>query len=83
MVELGYVRHVNARALETGRSNQIALLVQQVVEGFFLGVIQGADRAVMDAGARRRRATSLGSPTAWPTGCWSSCRAACRTTSTA
>jgi LacI family transcriptional regulator len=50
MAELGYVAHVNARALATGRSNQIALLVQQVVEGFFLGVIQGADRAVMDAG---------------------------------
>lgn len=50
MAELGYVAHLNARALATGRSNQIGLLVQQIADAFFLGVIEGVDRAVMDAG---------------------------------
>lgn len=50
MAQLGYVAHLNARALATGRSNQIGLLVQQIADAFFLGVIEGVDRAVMDAG---------------------------------
>ena len=50
MRELGYVAHVNARALATGRSNQIGLLVQQIEDAFFLGVITGVDRTVMEAG---------------------------------
>lgn len=50
MRELGYVAHLSARALATGRSNQIGLLVQQLEDAFFLGVIAGVDRAVMEAG---------------------------------
>jgi LacI family transcriptional regulator len=50
MLELGYTTHLSARALATGRSNQIGLLVQQLEDPFFLGIIAGADRAVMDAG---------------------------------
>ncbi|MFN8620352.1 MAG: LacI family DNA-binding transcriptional regulator [Chloroflexota bacterium] len=50
MHDLGYVAHISARALATGRSNQIGLLVQQVEDAFFLSVIAGVDRAVMEAG---------------------------------
>ena len=50
MAELGYVAHLSARALATGRSNQIGLLVQQLEDFFFLGIVAGVDRAVMAAG---------------------------------
>jgi LacI family transcriptional regulator len=50
MAELGYVAHLSARALATGRSQQIGLLVQQLEDFFFLGIVAGVDRAVMAAG---------------------------------
>ena len=46
MAELGYVAHVSARTLATGRSRMVGLLVQEVESPFFLGVIRGVDQQV-------------------------------------
>ena len=50
MAELGYVAHVSARTLATGRSRMVGLLVQEVESPFFLGVIRGVDQQVSATG---------------------------------
>src|SRR5262245_37738140 len=50
MAELGYVAHVSARTLATGRSRMVGLLVQEVESPFFLGVIRGVDQQVASSG---------------------------------
>lgn len=48
--ELGYSPNPMARALESGRTNTIALLVPDITNPFFSGVIKGAERAASAAG---------------------------------
>lgn len=47
---LGYTPNAAARALESGRTNTIALLVPDITNPFFAGVIKGAERAAAAAG---------------------------------
>lgn len=47
---LGYTPNAAARALESGRSNTIALLVPDITNPHFAGVIKGAERAAAAAG---------------------------------
>ncbi len=44
MRALGYVAHVSARALASGRTQVIGLLAQEVENAFFASVISGADQ---------------------------------------
>ena len=46
MVELGYVAHVTARALASGRTQAIGLLAQEIDNPFFSVVIKGVDQEV-------------------------------------
>jgi LacI family transcriptional regulator len=46
MRELGYVAHVTARALASGRTQAIGLLAQEIDNPFFSVVIKGVDQAV-------------------------------------
>lgn len=48
--ELGYAPNPMARALESGRTNTFALLVPDITNPFFAGVIKGAERAAAAAG---------------------------------
>jgi len=48
--ELGYVPNPAARALESGRTRTIALLVPDITNPYFAGVIKGAERAAAAAG---------------------------------
>jgi LacI family repressor for deo operon, udp, cdd, tsx, nupC, and nupG len=48
--ELGYVPNSTARALESGRTRTIALLVPDITNPFFSGVIKGAERGAAAAG---------------------------------
>lgn len=48
--ELGYSPNPTARALESGRSNTLALLVPDITNPYFAGVIKGAERAAAAAG---------------------------------
>ena len=48
--ELGYVPNPTARALESGRTNTLALLVPDITNPYFAGVIKGAERAAAAAG---------------------------------
>lgn len=48
--EMGYEPNPMARALESGRSNTFALLVPDITNPFFAGVIKGAERAAAAAG---------------------------------
>lgn len=48
--ELGYTPNPLARALESGRTNTVALLVPDITNPFFAGVIKGAERAAAAAG---------------------------------
>ncbi len=50
MAELGYVAHVSARTLASGRSGVVGLLALGLDSPFFLGVIQGVDQQVSMAG---------------------------------
>jgi len=47
---LGYAPNPAARALESGRSNMLALLVPDITNPYFAGVIKGAERAATAAG---------------------------------
>ncbi len=46
---LGYAPNPAARALETGRTNTLALLVPDITNPYFAGVIKGGERAAADA----------------------------------
>jgi LacI family repressor for deo operon, udp, cdd, tsx, nupC, and nupG len=48
--ELGYAPNPAARALESGRTNTLALLVPDISNPYFSGVIKGAERAAAAAG---------------------------------
>ncbi|MBH0118511.1 LacI family transcriptional regulator [Rhodococcus sp. HM1] len=48
--ELGYSPNPMARALESGRTNTLALLVPDITNPYFAGVIKGAERAAAAAG---------------------------------
>jgi LacI family transcriptional regulator, repressor for deo operon, udp, cdd, tsx, nupC, and nupG len=48
--ELGYVPNPTAQALGTGRTRTIALLVPDITNPYFSGVIKGAERAAAAAG---------------------------------
>ncbi|MET0997371.1 MAG: LacI family DNA-binding transcriptional regulator, partial [Marmoricola sp.] len=48
--ELGYVPNPTAQALESGRTRTIALLVPDITNPYFSGVIKGAERAAASAG---------------------------------
>jgi LacI family transcriptional regulator, repressor for deo operon, udp, cdd, tsx, nupC, and nupG len=48
--QLGYSPNPAARALESGRSSTMALLVPDITNPFFSGVIKGAERAASAAG---------------------------------
>ena len=48
--ELGYSPNPLARALESGRTNTFALLVPDITNPFFAGIIKGAERAAAAAG---------------------------------
>jgi LacI family repressor for deo operon, udp, cdd, tsx, nupC, and nupG len=48
--ELGYVPNPTAQALGTGRTRRIALLVPDITNPYFSGVIKGAERAAAAAG---------------------------------
>jgi LacI family transcriptional regulator len=50
MADLGYVAHLPARALASGRSKVVGLLVQGLESPFFLGVINGVDQQVASSG---------------------------------
>lgn len=47
---LGYTPNAAARALESGRTNMLALLVPDITNPYFAGVIKGAERAAVEAG---------------------------------
>jgi len=47
---LGYAPNPAARALETGRTNTVALLVPDITNPYFSGVITGAERAAAATG---------------------------------
>jgi LacI family transcriptional regulator, repressor for deo operon, udp, cdd, tsx, nupC, and nupG len=47
---LGYSPNPMARALESGRTNTLALLVPDITNPYFAGVIKGAERAATAAG---------------------------------
>jgi LacI family transcriptional regulator len=49
MRELGYVAHVTARSLASGRTQAIGLLAQEIDNPFFSVVIKGVDQAVSTA----------------------------------
>ena len=48
--ELGYTPNPAARALESGRTSTLALLVPDITNPYFAGVIKGAERAAAAAG---------------------------------
>lgn len=48
--ELGYAPNPVARALESGRTRTLALLVPDITNPYFAGVIKGAERAAATAG---------------------------------
>lgn len=48
--ELGYSPNPMARALESGRTDTVALLVPDITNPYFAGVIKGAERAAAAAG---------------------------------
>ena len=48
--ELGYSPNPMARALESGRTNTFALLVPDITNPYFAGIIKGAERAAAAAG---------------------------------
>ena len=48
--ELGYAPNPAARALESGRTSTLALLVPDITNPYFAGVIKGAERAAAAAG---------------------------------
>lgn len=48
--ELGYAPNPAARALESGRTGTLALLVPDITNPYFSGVIKGAERAAAAAG---------------------------------
>jgi LacI family transcriptional regulator len=48
--EMGYSPNPLARALESGRTNTFALLVPDITNPFFAGIIKGAERAAAAAG---------------------------------
>jgi LacI family transcriptional regulator len=50
MLELGYVAHVSARALASGRTQMLGLLAQEIDNPFHHAVIGGADEQVARAG---------------------------------
>ena len=54
---LGYAPNPAAQALESGRTNTVALVVPDITNPYFSGVIKGAERAPPGAG----------SPSCWPT----------------
>ncbi|MDO9377653.1 MAG: LacI family DNA-binding transcriptional regulator [Nocardioidaceae bacterium] len=47
---LGYAPNPTAQALESGRSNTVALVVPDITNPYFAGVIKGAEQAVSQAG---------------------------------
>ena len=47
---LGYVPNPVAQALESGRTRTIALVVPDITNPYFFGVIKGAERAAAEAG---------------------------------
>ena len=49
MSELGYVAHVTARALASGKTQAIGLLAQEIDNPFFSSVIKGVDQEVSAA----------------------------------
>jgi LacI family transcriptional regulator len=49
MAELGYVAHVTARALASGRTQAIGLLAQEIDNPFFSNIIKGVDQEVSSA----------------------------------
>lgn len=49
MLELGYVAHVTARALASGRTQAVGLLAQEIDNPFFSAVIKGVDQEISSA----------------------------------
>ena len=60
--ELGYAPNPAARALESGRTNTLALLVPDITNPYFSGVIKGAERAAAAAGLTLLSATPRRTP---------------------
>jgi LacI family transcriptional regulator len=61
---LGYVPNPAAQALESGRTRTIALLVPDITNPYFSGVIKGAERAAASAGLTLVLADTAENPTA-------------------
>ena len=62
--ELGYVPNPTAQALESGRTRTIALLVPDITNPYFSGVIKGAERAAAAAGLTLVLGDTAENPTA-------------------
>ena len=60
--ELGYAPNPAAQALESGRTNTVALLVPDITNPYFSGVIKGAERAAAAAGLTLRARRHPGEP---------------------
>jgi LacI family repressor for deo operon, udp, cdd, tsx, nupC, and nupG len=61
---LGYVPNPTAQALESGRTRTIALLVPDITNPYFAGVIKGAERGAADAGLTLVLGDTAENPTA-------------------
>lgn len=62
--ELGYAPNPSAQALGTGRTRTIALLVPDITNPYFAGVIKGAERAAATAGLTLVLGDTTENPTA-------------------
>ena len=61
---LGYVPNPTAQALESGRTRTIALLVPDITNPYFAGVIKGAERGAVSAGLTLVLGDTAENPTA-------------------
>src|SRR6476659_5244660 len=62
--ELGYVPNPTAQALGSGRTRMIALLVPDITNRYFSGVIKGAERAAAAVGLSLNDSDTAENPTA-------------------
>lgn len=62
IAELGYVPNESARALRTGRSREIGLVVNDIRNPFFADIAEGADAEADDVGDVVTLCSSSGSP---------------------
>ena len=60
--ELGYRPNPAARALESGRTNTVALVLPDITNPYFFGLIKGAERAAAAAGPHPRDGGHPGEP---------------------